>query len=251
MPADENDVTPAASTPAATKTAPSSRATAKATPKLASAPAPAPAPVPAPAPAPGTPSLGDLLAASRAGRGSENMPDVARERLGAVPQMRREGPVSGRLTPGVQGGDMPRTGPRELPALGGGALSVSRAGHPVVGSQLARQGESVVAPRVQNVQRPSTAELNNPYLGAQTAMKLADEYRNTVAGYEAGADEIRRKVTPRSAADTVDTSNMPALAKLQRERLQRVAELRASLREYGWKDEDIRPYGDLGKPTKQ
>jgi hypothetical protein len=94
----------------------------------------------------------------------------------------------------------------------------------------------VVYPDYSKVQAPTRDELAVPVVGARAARQLADEYRQAVGEYE------RQRVSTEAAkADPyIDRRDLRSYAANTRGALQRVADLKASLREYGWADEDLK-----------
>jgi hypothetical protein len=92
-----------------------------------------------------------------------------------------------------------------------------------------------VRPNYRNVAVPSSEELATPVLAARTASKLREQYRQALGEYER-----RRLATEAAKADPyIDRAVLLPYAADTREALQRVADLKASLREYGWTEEDL------------
>lgn len=80
--------------------------------------------------------------------------------------------------------------------------------------------------------RPSLAELDVPLVAAEKAKAIDDEYKAARRAY----DEANTFIIQKQADPTFPRSQFPELAKQQRERLQRVADLAAARREYGLTD---------------
>jgi hypothetical protein len=78
-------------------------------------------------------------------------------------------------------------------------------------------------------QRPTTQELDVPQTAAERAAAIDAEYKAAKSAYDAAQADIRRKQDD----PEFPRSQFPELAKQQRARLQRVAELAAARREYG------------------
>lgn len=86
------------------------------------------------------------------------------------------------------------------------------------------------------VQAPSREDLAIPVVGARTAKQLAEQYRQAVGEYDR-----QRLVTEAAKNDPyTDRRDLASYAADTRAKLQRVADLRASLRQYGWLDEDLK-----------
>jgi len=184
----------------------------------------------------------------------------ALERVQNVAKLRHQGqagmrPTYGLLPGGVlgehfsirpEGSSLPGAAAPYVPSR---AIEVRREQMPTVASKIPERETTRIVPRAGRVQQPSEEELMNPHLGARNAAALARQYRQENAAYDAGQAEIERAVRPQSATERVDTSALPEKAKLQRERLQRVAELAESLRRYGWNEEDLAALGGIGVGT--
>jgi len=80
--------------------------------------------------------------------------------------------------------------------------------------------------------RPSLADLDVPLAAAEKAKAIDEEYKKARRAYDEGNSFIVQK----QEDPTFPRSQFPELAKQQRERLQRVADLAAARREYGLKD---------------
>lgn len=91
-----------------------------------------------------------------------------------------------------------------------------------------------VTPSVMSIigARPGPSDLDVPMRAAEKAMAVDEAYKAARAAYRAGEADIQAKQTD----PEFPRSQFPELAKAQRERLQRVAELAAVRKEYGLTD---------------
>lgn len=91
-----------------------------------------------------------------------------------------------------------------------------------------------VTPSVMSIigTRPGPSDLDVPMRAAEKAMAVDEAYKAARAAYRAGEADIQAKQTD----PEFPRSQFPELAKAQRERLQRVAELAAVRKEYGLTD---------------
>lgn len=80
--------------------------------------------------------------------------------------------------------------------------------------------------------RPGPSDLDVPARAAMKAAEIDSAFKAARADYAAAQQDIQRK----EADPNFPRSQFPELAKAQRERLQRVAELAAARREYGLTD---------------
>lgn len=91
-----------------------------------------------------------------------------------------------------------------------------------------------VTPSVMSIigTRPGPSDLDVPMRAAEKAMAVDEAYKAARAAYRAGEADIQAKQTD----PEFPRSQFPELAKAQRARLQRVAELAAARKEYGLTD---------------
>lgn len=137
-----------------------------------------------------------------------------------------------------------RAGAAGQPTVMGGYYSAAVPGGyvaPVVSTPAAQairpdpkgRGEPLPAVRPSAVpQAPSAKELDVPMRAAERAAEIDAEYKAARAAYRAGELDIQRKKDD----PEFPRSQFPELARQQRERLQRVADLAAARREYGLTD---------------
>ena len=90
--------------------------------------------------------------------------------------------------------------------------------------------------RPQKITSPSADELATPIKGARAAKQLADQYRQALGEYET------ERVSAQAASQDPYFSRhyLPALTSRAQDALQRVVDLKASMREYGWTEEDLK-----------
>lgn len=86
-----------------------------------------------------------------------------------------------------------------------------------------------------NVASPTKEELETPILGARSAKNLGDRYRTAAREYDRALAAVEAKRQDPYTSKT----DIQALARNARDKLQQVADLRASLREYGWNFDEV------------
>lgn len=101
-------------------------------------------------------------------------------------------------------------------------------------SAVARAGGESLYPR--KITSPSVDELSTPIKGARAAKQLADQYRQALGEYETA------RVSVQEARDNpyVSRQYLPTFTAQAQDKLQRVIDLKASMREYGWSEEDLK-----------
>ncbi len=86
-----------------------------------------------------------------------------------------------------------------------------------------------------NVVSPTKEELDTPVVGARAAKNIGDRYREAAREYDRALSAVEQK----RQDPYTSRSDIQALARDARSKLQRVADLRASLREYGWGFDEV------------
>jgi len=87
----------------------------------------------------------------------------------------------------------------------------------------------------QNVISPTREELETPVVGARAAKNIADRYTEAARDYDRALAAVERQKQDPYAS----RADFGPLAADARAKLQRVADLRASLAEYGWRPEEL------------
>lgn len=171
----------------------------------------------------------------------------ARERIGEVARLRaakKLGVHEEIVASGAGNVGSYRRAPAEKP------IALPRGQRPLIGSRVPRTHGRVdlVRPDPEAVERPTTEELENPYLAAQHAAELVRKYKQANDFYNKGALEIERMTKPQSATEKVDKGALWGKAVSQRMMAKISANIAASLREFGWTDDDLRELGGIGLP---
>jgi hypothetical protein len=86
-----------------------------------------------------------------------------------------------------------------------------------------------------NVISPTKDELDIPIVGARAAKNIGDRYREAAREYDRALSAVEQK----RQDPYTGRADIQALAQDARSKLQRVADLRASLREYGWGFDEV------------
>ena len=264
-PAPAASAKPAAKTPAATKPAGASAAASKPAPKAPTSTKAAPAKKAASAtpaaPAPPKFSENDsIIAVSRTARavqgGSVNK-EEADKMLGQAnsldaylgwldeqeklsPYMERVKQISEQRKKGLIGPRQNVTGDPSYPTQGR-PLKILPAAQPSYGTSPQGKKAATIYPRLEaatstTIRPPPLPDLSgSPRQIAKIAQTHGNRFKEAVDAYDKGAEEIAKKVNdPR-----VPRSEIPALAKAQRERAQRVVDLAVPLGEFGWGDMSV------------